>query len=128
MWAFEAVYEGKVLKGVHLMIGGNTTAEIRVRSTIKNEIGGTSKTWTTVQSIKGWLDLSGGDSKYTTYNAKVQESTHVFLCDYVPLDARIKAENSRLVVGGKVYDILLIDDPMEMHMQLEIYLKYTGGQ
>lgn len=110
------------------MIGGNTTAEIRVRSTIKNEIGGTSKTWTTVQSIKGWLDLSGGDSKYTTYNAKVQESTHVFLCDYVPLDARIKAENSRLVVGGKVYDILLIDDPMEMHMQLEIYLKYTGGQ
>lgn len=110
------------------MIGGNTTAEIRVRSTIKNEIGGTSKTWTTVQSIKGWLDLSGGDSKYTTYNAKVQESTHVFLCDYVPLDARIKAENSRLVVGGKVFDILLIDDPMELHEQLEIYLKYTGGQ
>lgn len=110
------------------MIGGNTTAEIRVRSTTKNEIGGTSKTWTTVQSIKGWLDLSGGDSKYTTYNAKVQESTHVFVADYVSLDARIKAENSRLVVGGKVYDILLIDDPMEMHMQLEIYLKYTGGQ
>lgn len=110
------------------MICGNTTAEIRVRSTTKNEIGGTSKTWTTVQSIKGWLDLSGGDSKYTTYNAKVQESTHVFVADYVSLDARIKAENSRLVVGGKVFDILLIDDPMELHEQLEIYLKYTGGQ
>lgn len=110
------------------MIGGNTTAEIRVRSTKKNEIGGTSKTWTTVQSIKGWLDLSGGDSKYTTYNAKVQESTHVFVADYVSLDARIKAENSRLVVGEKVFDILLIDDPMELHEQWEIYLKYTGGQ
>ncbi len=110
------------------MIGGNTTAEIRVRSTIKNEIGGTSKTWTTVQSIKGWLDLSGGDSKYTTYNAKVQESTHVFVCDCVPLDTRIKTENSRMVINNHVYDILLIDDPMEMHMQLEIYLKYTGGQ
>lgn len=110
------------------MIGGNTTAEIRVRSTVKNEIGGTSKTWTAVQSVKGWLDLTGGDSKYTTFNAKIQESTHVFLCDFVPLDARIKAENSRLVVGGKVFDILLIDDPMELHEQIEIYLKYTGGQ
>lgn len=110
------------------MIGGNTTAEIRVRSTIKNEIGGTSKTWKSVQSIKGWLDLTGGDSKYTTFNAKIQESTHVFLCDYVPLDARIKAENSRLVVGGKVFDILLIDNPMELYEQWEIYLKYTGGQ
>lgn len=111
------------------MIGGNTTAEIRVRSTVKNEIGGTSKTWTAVQSLKeGWLDLTGGDSKYTTFNAKIQESTHVFLCDFVPLDARIKAENSRLVVGGKVFDILLIDDPMELHEQIEIYLKYTGGQ
>lgn len=110
------------------MIGGNTTAEIKIRSTTLNEIGGTSKTWTTVQTIKGWLDLSGGDSKYTTYNAKVQESTHVLVADYVSLDARIKAENSRLVVGGKVFDILLIDDPMELHEQLEIYLKYTGGQ
>lgn len=110
------------------MISGNTTAEIRVRSTVKNEIGGTSKTWTVVQNVKGWLDLTGGDSKYTTFNAKIQESTHVFLCDYVPLDARIKAENSRLVVGGKVFDILLIDDPMELHEQIEIYLKYTGGQ
>lgn len=110
------------------MIGGNTTAEIKIRSTTLNEIGGTSKTWTTVQDIKGWLDLSGGDSKYTTYNAKVQESTHVFVADYVSLDARIKAENSRLVVGGKVFDILLIDDSMELHEQWEIYLKYTGGQ
>ena len=110
------------------MIGGNTTAEIRVRSTVKNEIGGTSKTWTAVQNVKGWLDLTGGDSKYSTFNAKIQESTHIFICDYIELDARIKAEYSRLVVGGKVFDILLIDDPMELHEQIEIYLKYTGGQ
>ena len=110
------------------MIGGNVLAEINIRSTEKNEIGGTSKIWTKVQSIKGWLDLSGGDSKYSTFNAKVQESTHVFVADYVNLDARISAENSRLVVNGNVYDVLLIDDPMELHKQLEIYLKYTGGQ
>ena len=41
---------------------------------------------------------------------------------------RIKAENSRIVdEEGKVYDIKLIDDPMGMHEQLEIYLSYTGG-
>nr|DAT39207.1 MAG TPA: head tail adaptor [Bacteriophage sp.] len=110
------------------MIGGNTTAEIRVRSTVKNEIGGTSKTWTAVQNVKGWLDLTGGDSKYSTFNAKIQESTHIFICDYIELDARIEAENSRLSVDGKVFDILLIDDPMNLHQHLEIYLKYTGGQ
>lgn len=110
------------------MIGGNTTAEIRVLSTVKNEIGGTTKAWTTVQTVKGWLDLSGGDSKYSTFNAKIQESTHVFISDYVALGAGIKAENSRLIVNGKIYDVLLIDDPMELHKQLEIYLKYTGGQ
>ena len=32
-----------------------------------------------------------------------------------------------MVIGGKVYEVMLIDDPMELHEQLEIYLKYTGG-
>lgn len=110
------------------MIGGNIKASIQIMSTTENIIGESAASWNTVQDITGWLDLMSGDSKYTTYNAKLQESTHVFVADYVPLDERIKAENSRLVVGGKVYDILLIDDPMELHEQLEIYLKYTGGQ
>lgn len=110
------------------MIGGNVLAEIKIRSTIPNEIGGTSKVWTTAQSIKGWLDLTSGDSKYSSFNAKIQESTHVFLCDYAPLDKRIKAENSRMLINGQIFDILLIDDPMELHQQYEIYLKYTGGQ
>ena len=81
-----------------------------------------------MDDITGYLDLSTGDSKYTTYNAKIQESTHVFLADYKKLDSRIKAENSRMWINGKVYDIMVIDDPMELNEQLEIYLKYTGGQ
>lgn len=111
-----------------LGIGGNAIANIQIRSTTKNEIGATTKTWTNVQTIKGWLDLSGGDSKYSSFNAKIQESTHIFVADYTNLDARISAENSRLVVNGGIYDVMLIDDPMEMHKQIEIYLKYTGGQ
>lgn len=110
------------------MIGGNITANLQISTAAKNEIGESVKTWTTVDSIKGWLDLSSGDSKYTTYNAKIQESTHVFVADYKQLDSRIKAENSRMIINGNAYDVMLIDDPMEMHKQLEIYLKFTGGQ
>lgn len=111
-------------------IGGNTTATIQVCTAAKNEIGESVKTWVDVQSVRGWLDLQGGDSKYQPFHAKIQESTHIFIADYVPLDSRISAEFSRLVVNGKRYDILLIDNPMEMQSgsQLEIYLKFTGGQ
>lgn len=108
------------------MIGGNTTAEIQTSTTEKNEIGEAVKVWQTVDTIKGFLDLSSGDSKYTTYDAKIQESTHVFLADWKALPAG--AEKSRLVVNGAAYDVMLIDDPMGLHRHLEIYLKYTGGQ
>lgn len=111
-------------------IGGNIKAVIQVYAAAKNEIGENVQTWTDVQTIKGWLDLQAGDSKYNTYHAKIQESTHIFIADYVPLDERIMAENSRMVINGNRYDIMLIDNPMEMGVgsQLEIYLKFTGGQ
>lgn len=111
-------------------IGGNITATIQIRASAKNAIGENVKSWESVQTLRGWLDLSTGDSRHTTFNAKIQESTHVFVADYVPLDSRIAAENGRLVIGGKAYEITLIDNPMEMRggSQLEIYLEYTGGQ
>lgn len=111
-------------------IGGNLTGEIQISTTTKNAIGEAVKSWTTAKSLTGWLDLSAGDSKYTIHNAKIQESTHVFISDFVELPDTIKAENSRMVIAGKRYDVMLIDNPMEMgrDSQLEIYLKYTGGQ
>lgn len=111
------------------MIGGNTTIQIQISTTKKNAIGEGVKSWETVQEIQGWLDLQSGDSGYQNFNAKIQESTHVFVSDYYVLDGRIKSENSRVIdEDGLVYDVMLIDDPMKMHKQLEIYLKYTGGQ
>ena len=111
-------------------IGGNIKAKVQVCTTTKNEIGEQVQTWADAQTIKGWLDLSSGSAQYTTFNAKIQESTHIFIADYVALDWRITAENSRMIVNGKRYDILLIDNPMEMGggSQLEFYLKFTGGQ
>lgn len=109
-------------------IGGNIVAYIQIKETVKNEIGERVPSWITKHSPKGWLDLSSGDSKHTSFNAKIQESTHIFLCDYFEMDASIKAENSRMFINGKVYEVLLIDNPMELNQHYEIYLKYTGGQ
>ena len=106
------------------MIGGNINAVYqRKAGSTTNEIGERIQVWEDANHLTGWLDLTNGDSKYT-YNAKLQESTHVFLCDYVAIDR--KPDDKRLVVNGISYDVLLVDDPMEMHQQLEIYLRYVG--
>lgn len=119
-------------------IGGNTQATFQVKKYtqdengkyIRDDMGAIVMGWEDAQTIKGWLDLAGGESRYTTYYAKIQESTHIFIADFVNLDERISAENARMRINGKLYDIMLIDNPMEMGSgsQLEIYLKYTGGQ
>lgn len=110
-------------------IGGNVTAVIQTGSTERNKIGETVKTWTDAISVKGWLDFLSGQAGYSNFSAKVQESTHVFVGDYVPLPD-VTAENSRMVVGAAVYDITLVDNPMGLGKgsQLEIYLKYTSGR
>lgn len=128
------------------MIGGNTKAVLQVKTATKNAIGEFVKSWHDVPvfmpgkkepGLIGFLDLQSGDSKYNSYNAKIQESTHVFICDYVPVQdtfeiegsaVRVDAENARMVANGKQYDVLLIDDPMELHKHLEFYLRFTGGQ
>ena len=119
------------------MIDGNTTAILQVKATTKNAIGENIPVWHDVWQQKGFLDLQAGDSKYTSYSAKIQESTHVFVCDYKPIPStfevdgkvvKVSAENSRMVANSKWYDVMLIDNPMELNKHLEIYLKFTGGQ
>lgn len=112
-----------------IAIEGNLVANLQVcTGTTKNEIGESVKSWETVHSPTGFLDFASGDSNYVSYNAKIQDSTHVFICSYFPLDSRIKAEKCRVLVGNDIYDIMLIDNPMNLNYQWEIFLKYTGGQ
>lgn len=123
------------------MIGGNVTAYLQTKDTVKNAIGEAVPSWTTRIMIKGFLDFANGDSRRTVYNAKIQESTHYFICDYfVPaysykptpesesVTVPMTPENSRMVINDKTYDVTLIDNPMELNQHMEIYLKYTGGQ
>lgn len=123
-----------------MSIGGNTQAIVQVKCIQgKNAIGAGVSGWVNCLTLQGWLDLSTGDSKHTSFNAKVQESTHIFLCDYQSLTGVIKvdeqettvnvtSENARMIVNNMVYEILLIDNPMGMNEHFEIYLRFVGGQ
>lgn len=121
-----------------MSIGGNIDALLQINDNgVKNSIGAHEKEWVDGMTLLGWLDLSNGDSKHTTFNAKVQESTHIFLCDYQPLvcnvgeqetTVQVTSENARMVIQGLVYEILLIDNPMNMNEHFEIYLRFIGGQ
>lgn len=108
------------------MIGGNTYLALQVKTITENEIGESVEHWTTAQTLQGWLDYQSGDSPRSNFNSKIEQSTHFFICDYV--DIFVTEENCRAVVNGKVYEVLIIDNPMNMNRQIEIYLKYTGGQ
>ena len=107
-------------------IDGNTVLTLQIKTTAKNTIGEGVQTWTDAASLTGFLDLMNGTSGYSNFNTKLQESTHIFLADYAPVNA--EPENCRALIGGSIYDVLLIDDPMGLHEQLEIYLKFVGGQ
>ncbi|MBQ8982708.1 MAG: hypothetical protein IJ079_03890 [Lachnospiraceae bacterium] len=108
-------------------IGGNTTIKVQIMALSRNRIGESIASWTTEQLLTGWLDLMSEEVRYNTFSAKVPDSSHVFICDYEKLSDQIQLENSRVVdEDGLIYDIKMIDDPMKLHEQLEIYLNYTG--
>ena len=119
------------------MIEGNITAELQVSTTTRNKIGEAVKSWHKVIDLEGFIDFQSGQAGYNNYNAKIQESTHVFVGDYKPIPEtviiegkkiKLSSENTRMVADSQVYDVKLIDDPMGLHEQWEIYLSYTGGQ
>lgn len=104
------------------MIKGNVTASLEVMTTAKNDIGEKVKSWTQVQSLTGYLDMASEDSRYTEYNAKIAESSHIFICDYVALES-VKMTACRMCINGSDYDVMYIDNPMGLNRQLEFYLK-----
>lgn len=108
-------------------IGGNIIGTVQVATPFKNDIGEALKEWNTEYSIKGWLGLQSGGSEYQNHFAKLEESTHTFLCDYHAGVYALANKDVRMIIKGFVYDVLLIDNPDEMDGQLEIYLRRVGA-
>ena len=108
------------------MIGGNTTAIIQKKTSSKNEYGALIDTWTDVTTIRGFLDFTGGDGSYkSNFKGKLEETTHLFICDYSEILKTLNATKSRLIIDNQIYDILMVDDPMNLHKHVEMMLKYS---
>ncbi len=106
-------------------IGGNIACTLKYKSGYtNNSIGEKVPVEADYMVLTGFLDLANGDSKHINYDTKLQESTHIFICDYIAIDK--KATELKAYINDKMYDVMLIDDPMELHEHLEIYLKYVG--
>lgn len=118
-------------------MNGNTTALLQVKTTTKDKIGAAVTSWVTVAELQGFLDYQSGDASIGSFKAKIQETTHLFICDFKPIPKeiviegksyKVNDESTRMVADSQEYNVLHIDDPMNLHKHLEIYLKYTGGQ
>lgn len=107
------------------MIGGNLDATFQVKLTTENEIGETVDNWADFITIKGWLDLTSGTSTHS-HNTKTEESSHMFISDYNKTVRELFTDKCRCIIDKRVYNITFIDDPMELHDHLEIFLKYIG--
>ena len=109
-------------------IGGNIIAIIQTKTTEKNAIGESVQTWADAFSQIGWLGMQSGEKRRATFSAKIEESSHVFLCDFHPGIYALADQDTRMIIKGKMYDVTFIDNPDEMDQQLEIYLRKVGGQ
>lgn len=110
-------------------IGGNITGIFQIKSSeTKNAMGEREHTWKDIASCEGWLGMQSGDSKRSVYNAKIEESTHVFLCDFNEEIYALSDQDVQMLINGRIYDVLYIDNPDERDEQLEIYLRKIGGQ
>ena len=108
------------------MIGGNVTAVLQTKTSSKNALGEKVDTWSDLQLLKGFLDFTGGDGSYkSNFKGSVEETTPIFICDYDKVASGATPTRCRLIVEGTTYDVLMIDDPMNLHQHLEIMLKYN---
>lgn len=113
-------------------IEGNTQARVQVRTVEPDAYSLDRAVWKDAfpRPLCGVLDLTGADVSHKLMK-RVEDADYIFLCDYFDLrvdGGRLSTENSRILIDGEAYEVLLYDDPMQMHEHMEIYLKHIGGQ
>lgn len=108
-------------------VGGNVTASVMRTKKGKNAKGSAVPSAPEeIMKIDGWLDYQAGQPSHLAYQAKLQDTTHLWICDFDVGFADLKVQGLSLVVAGEPYEVLLIDDPMGIHDHLEAYLRYVG--
>lgn len=105
-------------------VGGNLVAKVMRSETEKNVKGVyVSGEPTQIMEICGWLDYQSGEVGHLAYQSAMQDSTHVFLSDYMADYAELSEVGLSLEIGSKSYEVKLIDDPMNLHEHIETYLR-----
>ena len=111
-------------------IGGNIDCILKIEEVTTSAIGEKVKKWVDLITINGFLDLQNQNKDFANYNKAMEDSTHVFICDYVSITdkngKKIKATKLKATIDGDDYDVTYIDDPMQLHYHLEIFLKRVG--
>jgi len=108
-------------------IGGNATLVLQTLTEgAKNAIGEREQAWQDAATLTGWLDLSQG-TVTVGQDAKLRDSSHVFVCDWTQLPPEAAPETARAIVDGQLYSVQAIDDPMGLHQHLEVYLTRLGA-
>ena len=107
------------------MVGGNLEATLQVKLVTENDLGEHISAWADFITVSGWLDLSSGTSTYS-HKTKTEESSHVFITDYNKTVRELNVSKCRCIINDRIYQVTYIDDPMEIHDHLEIFLKLVG--
>ncbi len=118
-------------------IGGNIDLVLKRKDGyIKNEIGEQIPKYIDYKTFRGFLDMANTNTSHSTYSAKIEESTHYFICDYEELPDFVDADGItrkatinelKAYCNNKEFDVLWLDNPMELNYQYEIYLEYKGA-
>jgi len=103
-------------------IGGNVTCQLMKNVSVANAIGEQVRILEPFMNLRGYLDLRGETTDRERFKGKLEQTTNVFVMDFVEIDVDIRSVTF-VDHKGRKYDVLLIDNPMELNRQIEIYLE-----
>lgn len=100
------------------------TVIIQRRTRQDDGIGGYDDVWVSFLEVKGYLDMVNGTDLNGQQNAYIEQSTHMLIIPDIPSEEI--TDKMRVAAEGKVYDITFVDDPVNVHHHLEVYLTFAG--
>lgn len=104
---------------------GNLAICLKRKTTTKNDYGETITAYIDMCNTTGFLDMLTYD-KNKDMNAMIQEANYVFVTDnYINIE-ETNSNMLKAVINDVEYSVIYIDDPVNLHEFLEIYLKKVG--
>lgn len=78
--------------------------------------------WQILMVVKGRLDMLSG-SKNIMAHTELTKYSHVFLCEPFPI---LITPKDRIVIGNSIYDLIYVDNPVNMAHHYELLLNFNS--